>query len=329
MVKNSCNNKTVLITGAGGPAPMGMISVLRNWGYKIVAVDMAEKTPAFYLADAAYVVPPGGHSTFKNVLREICHRENVDAIVSVVDEELIHVAELERDGYQVIQPESDFISLCLDKYRCMNELRRHGIEAPETWLVGELPAQPVYPLLIKPIVGRGSRGIGILRSQVDLNDYLATTNYQSHELMIQEYIEGTEYTVSVIVWRDGVVQEVVPKEIICKQGVTRMAITRKNPKIDMQCRKIQEHFHANGPFNVQLRINSEGTPMIFEINPRFSTSITLTMAAGADELGGLLSQALFGRESFSFVGWNEGVVLLRGTLDSFVDESVFQKLKHL
>jgi len=90
------------------------------------------------------------------------------------------------------------------------------------------------------------------------------------------------------------------------------------------CKDIQKHFKADGPFNVQLVLDHEGEPWPFEINPRFSTSITLTNAAGVDELGGLLSQALFGRESYQFSEWQEGVVLIRHTTDQFITEAQFK-----
>jgi carbamoyl-phosphate synthase large subunit len=122
------------------------------------------------------------------------------------------------------------------------------------------------------------------------------------------------------------VQAVVPKEIISKVGVTRIAVTRRNVKIDAICRRIQKKLKANGPFNVQLVLDTQtNEPYPFEINPRFSTSTTLTLAGGIDELGGLVTQAIFGSKSFQFPdSWEEGVVLIRGTLDSFIDEKTYK-----
>jgi len=316
--------KTVLLTGAGGPAPAGMISVLRQWGYRTVAVDMLVHSPAFYLADAAYVVPAGNSPEFLPRLRQICEKERVDAVISVVDEELVAVLELEDIGVRVLQPQKAFVELCLDKHRCMNSLIDNDIPAPATWKVDSIPADASYPLFIKPITGRGSRGIGRIDSIDELPEFLKNSAYLPKQLMVQEFIDGPEYTISVIVWRDGEVQAVVPKEIISKVGVTRFAVTRHNEKIDYVCRKVQEKFQANGPFNVQLRLDKDGNPFIFEINPRFSTSITLTMAAGVDELGGLLSQALFGRASHQFSEWQEGVVMIRQTQDYFLSESEYR-----
>lgn len=316
-------HKTVLLTGAGGPASAGMVSVLRKWGYRIIAVDMRRYASAFYLADKAYVIPAGNSPEFLPALQQICDKESVDAIVSVVDEELPHTLEMEPRGVQVIQPRSEFVALCLDKYRCMAELRKIGINAPQTWLATEIAPDACYPLFIKPRIGRGSRGIGKVNSRDELKSFLATSAYPAEQLLAQEFLAGTEFTVSVVVWRDGEVQAVVPKEIISKVGITKLAVTRQNQRIHDLCITIQKQFAADGPFNVQLSLNEAGEPSPFEINPRFSTSITLTMAAGIDELGGLLSQALFGKKSHRFSGWKEGIVLIRHTTDQFMAEQEY------
>lgn len=321
---NSFSEKTVLLTGAGGPAPAGMIESLRRWGYRIVCVDMLPHSSAFYLADAAYVVPPGKSPEFLPRLRDICAKEKVNAVVSVVDEELPAVLALESAGIQVIQPRLEFVNLCLNKFECMRTLREHSIPAAQTWSVMDLPESAPFPLFIKPTIGRGSRGIGRVSSRQELDAFLSRSSYPGEELIAQPFLPGTEFTVSVVVWRDGEVQAVVPKEIISKSGVTKFAVTRKNQKIHDLCVQIQEAFRADGPFNVQLRLDAQENPIPFEINPRFSTSITLTTAAGIDELGGLVTQALFGREACRFGDWRDGVVMIRETRDRFISESEYR-----
>ncbi len=320
------SSKTVLLTGAGGPATAGMISVLRKWGYRVVAIDILPFASGFYLADRAYVVPPGNSLDFLPRLKEICLVEKVDAVISVVDEELPHVLALEAMGISVIQPRLAFVEFSLDKLRCMREMRAAGINAPQTWMVNELPKDVPYPLFVKPRVGRGSRGCGKVSSPAELQAFVADSNYEPDQLIAQTFADGVEFTVSVIVWRDGEVQAVVPKQIISKVGVTKAAVTRRNAKIEALTRDIQEHFKADGPFNVQLVLDRNGEPWPFEINPRFSTSITLTNAAGADELGGLLSQALFGRDSYRVSEWREGIVLIRHTTDQFISETEFKSV---
>lgn len=323
-MKKLTKGKTVLVTGAGGPAIAGMISVLRGWGYRIVTVDMLPYSPGFYLADKSYVVPPGDDPNFLDAMKKICINESVDAVISVVDEELKHVIELEELGISVIQPRLSFVNLCLDKYECMRELKKFGIGAPDTWLLNDLPRDVIFPLFVKPRIGRGSRGCRKVSSQVELELFIKTCGYCSDDLIVQSYLEGKEFTVSVVVWRDGKVEAVVPKEIISKVGITKLAVTRRNQKITDLCLKIQNSFTPNGPFNVQLALDSKGDPYVFEINPRFSTSITLTQASGVDELGGILAKAILDLDSYKFGDWKEGVVMVRHTLDQFIAEDEFK-----
>jgi carbamoyl-phosphate synthase large subunit len=208
----------------------------------------------------------------------------------------------------------------------MQQLKSAGISVPDTRLASGNLEEVDFPAMVKPRRGRGSRGIGVVRSQSELAQFLKTSPLTPDELIVQTYIDGLEFTVSVTVWRDGEVHAVVPKEIICKKGITHLAITRRNSRIDALCRAVQHSLYADGPFNVQLCVDkTSGTPFIFEINPRFSTTVSLTIAAGTDEIGSLISYATSKTEAMPFGEWREGVVLLRRTLDEFIDEADYKK----
>jgi len=315
---------TVLLTGAGGAALPIMMERLRKEGYRVLAADMDPHAVGLYIANSGFVIPGGKSPAFLPAIRRLCLQEKVDVIVPLVDEELIAVLELEEDGIIVLLPNLEFVATCLDKFLLMKQLQSAGIHAPATRLASNGPGEMSFPLVVKPRTGRGSRGLGIVNTEDELVIFLSASSYTRNELILQEYIDGLEFTVSVVVWRDGEVQAVVPKEIISKRGITHIAVTRRNPKIEELCRKIQKHLRADGPFNVQLRIDQNtGEPLPFEINPRFSTTISLTIAAGIDELGGVIAQAVGGREGYHFGDWEEGIVLLRKTLDQFIDENDF------
>ena len=315
---------TVLLTGAGGAVVPILIESLRKKGYRVLAADMDSNAIGLYIADQGYLIPGGLSQDFYPILKEICLKEKVSAVVPLVDEELIASLELEKEGVVVLLPKREFVAICLDKLILMQRLKAVDINVPKTCLVTDDYSEMHFPLIVKPRTGRGSRGVRIAESEQDLLSFIKASPYASQELLLQEYINGPEYTISVVVWRDGEVQAVIPKEIISKKGITHIAVTRRNFKIESMCCKVQEQLKADGPFNVQLRIDSvTNEPYIFEINPRFSTSISLTMAAGIDELGGLLFQAFNGKESYKFEKWKEGIVLLRQTLDSFIEEKDF------
>lgn len=314
---------TILLTGAGGAVIPGLIKHLQsNYGYRVLAADMDSYAIGFFWADKGFVIPPGNSPDFLPAIRRICRQENVNVFIPLVDEELVAALELESDGIPVLLPRRPFVEICLDKFALMHKLNAAKILIPDTHLACDDLSGVNFPAIVKPRTGRGSRGVGIVRSQKELTNFMTASPLKPEALIVQTYIDGTEFTVSVTVWRDGKVQAVVPKEIICKKGITRLAVTRHNFQIDRICRDIQEGLQADGPFNVQLRLNKDtGVPMPFEINPRFSTTVSLTIAAGVDEFGVLIEQAAGQADSQVKNNWREGVVLLRRTLDEFVDEA--------
>ncbi len=315
---------TVLLTGAGGAAIPGLIQKLHQSGYRVLTADMDPYAVGLYLADKGFIIPAGHSSEFLPALGRICFQEKVDAVVPLVDEELLSAITLEKKGVVVILPQREFIATCLDKFQLMHHLREVGIAAPETHLASNGMGNMQFPIVAKPRMGRGSRGVGIINSERDLITFLKNSPYQPEDLLLQKYIEGPEFTVSVVVWRDGNVKAVIPKEIIFKKGITHMAVTRRNEKIETLCKTIQSRLKPNGPFNLQLRIDAEtGKPLPFEINPRFSTTVSLTIAAGVDEIGGLIAQAIGHGTGEKFGNFREGLVLLRRTLDVFVEEADF------
>lgn len=313
---------TVVVTTAGSAPTAGTVQHLRGLGYRVVATDIDPSAPGLYLADRAYLVPPGGSEAFVPEIRGICLKEDAVAVVPLVDEELAPVAALADDGIAVLLPRPEFVAVCLDKFALMRRLAAAGLPVPRTALAAQWSGDPRPPLVVKPRTGRGSRGVTLSASAEELNRLLATGAGAGDRLVVQERIPGPEYTVSVVVWRDGEVQAVVPKEVILKQGVTRFAVTRRHERIAEVCRAVQRELRADGPFNVQLALDDRGEPRIFEINPRFSSTAPLTAAAGVDEIGGLLRQAVAGGPRLTD-DWCAGVVMVRRTADEFLEESRF------
>jgi carbamoyl-phosphate synthase large subunit len=317
---------TVLITGAGGAAVPSIVRNLRERrGYRVLVADMNPNTVGLYLADKGFVIPPGGSAEFLPAIRGICERERVDVVVPLVDEELLQATELESSSLHVIMPRRRFTRICLDKLYLMEVLADRGIPSPPTCGIHAVTDDDIkFPAIIKPRVGRGSRDVRVVRTLHEFIKVVAESTYSSSALIIQPYIVGTEYTVSVVVWRDGEVQAIVPKEIIYKHGITYSAVTRSNEQIDEVCRNIQSSMHADGPFNVQLILEKEsGHPYVFEINPRYSTTTTLTTEAGVDEIGGLIARVVDPHVPRLSNTWDEGVVLLRHSTDQFMPENRF------
>lgn len=316
-----------MVTTAGSAPTPGTILHLREQGFRVVATDIDPAAPGLYLADRGYLVPAGDSAAFLPRMRALCASEGAVAIVPLVDEELLPVGDLDGDGLSVMLPRPGFVASCLDKYVLMRELDAAGIGIPRTWAASEPPPADVVAeepggFVVKPRSGRGSRGVQIVGALADVPEAVAASGYGADELIVQERVTGPEFTVSVVVWRDGRVQAVVPKEVLLKQGVTKYAVTRHHAEVERTCRAVQSALRADGPFNVQLCLDAEGRPRVFEINPRFSSTAALTVAAGVDEVAGLLRQAVADGPRLTDT-WREGVTMVRRWTDEFISEEEF------
>ncbi|WP_052745732.1 ATP-grasp domain-containing protein [Allosalinactinospora lopnorensis] len=312
----------VLVTTAGAVGTAGKILGLRQHGHRVVATDCDPRSAGLYLADAAFTVPGGTSPAFLGRMRRICASENIQAIVPLVDEELLPVWELAAEGVEILLPHAEMVALCLDKLVLMETLAEAKVTVPHTRLATFGAGSLAYPLIVKPRAGRGGRGIAIARNRRELRDILARAG-DLGQWIIQEYVEGPEFSVSVVAWRDGQVQAVVPKEVVLKEGSSRYAISRRNPAITEICIETAHALDADGPFNVQLRLDSLGAPQVFEINPRFSGSSALTTAAGIDEINGLLAQALDTHQPPVTDNWQENVAMIRHPIETFVPADEF------
>lgn len=290
------NTRRVFITGAGGAGTIEIIRALRAKGrYEIVVADASPYSAGLPLADRGYVIPFGSSPEFRGHMRELLERERPAFMIPLVDEEIPIVHELVASEFNgevtVVAPRLEFCTSMLDKWQMYQRLSAQGLSVARTWLASEAKGKCEFPAIIKPREGRGSRGFAYLDSEKDLDAYLGEANLPADRYIVQERLLGAEYTTSVVVTLAGETLAVVPKEVLSKRGITQLGATRAVPAIERLGRDIQTKLRADGPFNVQLVLDKAGIPWVFEVNPRYSTTVALTLAAGIDEVDCVLRAA--------------------------------------
>ena len=81
---------------------------------------------------------------------------------------------------------------------------------------------------------------------------------------------------------DGRPLSIVPRErTVIRAGVSDRGRTVKSDALEALALRTAAAMRFHGPVNIQCRMRGD-VPVIFEINPRFSGGIPLTIAAGAD-----------------------------------------------
>ena len=198
------------------------------------------------------------------------------------------ILSLKKQKLLLLQPSLHFTKISLDKLKLCTELYERKINKFNTYKLKDYQDEFGYPIILKPRVGRGSRGVHIIRNEKEYKRILRK-NLDNNNFIVQKKTEGDEYTVSVIVNSKNDDYKIVPKKIILKKSFTRKAITEKNSNVIKKCKEVIKSFNPSGPFNVQCIANKKNVE-IFEINPRLSTSSTLTSAAGINEINTLVKK---------------------------------------
>ena len=259
---------------------------------KVVVCDVNPASPAVHVADRAFEVPLSDDPAYFDAVGAICVRHQIGLVVPTIDDEIPRFAAV-RDrfdaiGTQVAASPLDTALATTDKWETCRRLAAAGVAAATTWLPHELPGAPSFPLFVKPRSGRGSVLAFPARDAVELAFFL---RYVSTPV-VQEYLDGPEYTIDLLCDFAGLPLSVVPRErVVIRAGVIDRGRTVQDPRLidlALACARV---FRFAGPVNIQCRM-VDGSPKVFEINPRFSGGIPLTIAAGADFPAKLVDLAL-------------------------------------
>jgi carbamoyl-phosphate synthase large subunit len=249
---------------------------------RVLATDVNPWSPGVHLADAAYAVPLSNAPDYMLRILEVCRREDVDLVVPTIDDELpVFAAAADvfaKAGVRVVVSPLDTTLTCNDKVATCRRLRDAGVAAATSFLPDDLPAGLAFPLFVKPRNGRGSVGAYPVRTPRELEFFLDYV----HDPCVQEYLDGPEFTLDVLCDFAGEPLSVVPRErVVIRAGVIDRGRTVKDARLidlGLACARALQFV---GPVNIQCRMQ-RGVPTVFEINPRFSGGIGLTIRAGAN-----------------------------------------------
>lgn len=277
-------NQNLLVSALGGSLFPYLHECIKS-KYNITYVDSDHSLSNLYPELNFVPAPLVKDSSYKQFIIDIIRTREIGVYIPLIDEEIqiAHQIKSEIKDLILILPTYEFCKLCLNKYELMKKLESEKISFIPTYVIDDFLQSPIFPAIIKPIEGRGSRGVQLINSTYELEDYLRETPYQKNELLVQKYIEGVEFTVGVLANNLNNLISISSRKILQKKGITIRAINSQHPAIIESVNKISEIFNASGPYNVQLMLAND-VVYIFEINPRFSTTLVMSYASGISEI---------------------------------------------
>ena len=254
--------------------------------HKVIGVDTGELAPAKHFVDSFYKVPKWDDKEYVNTLLNICKKENVDMLIPLYEKEFILLCENREKFNEIdttlILSDKKIIEIFNDKWESYKFFIENNIDTPITYRKPEVKDLN-FPLIIKPINGAGSQNVFKVDNKKELNFFI---DYIENPI-IQEYIDGTEYTIDVLCDLKGNVISIVPRERIeVRAGEVSKGVTVKNKDIIEKtlelCNKLKmyENTKPIGPLTIQCIVDSNSNIKFIEVNPRFGGGVPLTFEAG-------------------------------------------------
>ena len=284
----------------------------------VVATDASELGPAIYEADKYYIVPHITAPGYIDVIIDICKKEQICGVLSLIDPELSLLAANEdrfkEVGTTVIGSSYELCEMALDKFQMYRWLVDHGYYCARSWLNKEQFYKAVeagevnYPVFVKPY--RGSASINI--SKVYVKETIDLLFAHTDGLMVQEFLNGQEIGVDVYI--DMISGEVVSmfakKKILMRAGETDKAVSFKDPVLFDLVEKFVLEAGFCGQIDIDL-FSIDGSYYISEVNPRFGGGYPHAYEAGCDHMKLILNNLNGVANKKNIGAYEEGIYMMK------------------
>ncbi|MDE6405107.1 MAG: ATP-grasp domain-containing protein [Lachnospiraceae bacterium] len=285
---------------------------------RVIATDCSNLAPAVYEADAFYLVPRITEPGYLEVVLDICKKEKVAGVFSLIDPELSLLAK-ERErflavGTTPVISDYELVETCFDKYRMFEMLRKMQIPTAkcyiekEAFFRAEEGGEISYPVFVKPVRGSASIHINKVGSKKEI-DVLCDLY---DDLMMQEYMDGTEFGADVYVdMISGKCTDIfVKKKIKMRAGETDKSVSFKDEKLFALIRDFVEECGFRGMIDIDI-FEIDGVYYISEVNPRFGGGYPHAYGCGVNMAAAVIRN-LDGQENEVRIGaYKEGVCMMK------------------
>lgn len=284
---------------------------------KIVATDASNLAPALYVADTYYIVPRIDAPNYLEVIINICVKEKINAVTTLIDPEIELLAKnrarFEEIGVEVLAPYTETAELCFDKLKMYQYLTAHGVPTPDTWgdytvaMAAIESGSLAFPVFVKPRTGSGSVGA----RKVDDADTLKKLCSADPTLIIQRFMDGVDLDADVYI--DTISHKAVSafskRKLETKIGGASKTISFKDEKLFEFIKQIVSVLKFNGPVDMDF-FYKDGVYYLSEVNPRFGGAYLHAYGAGVDFVK-LIKKNVSGKENLLVFGdYEDDIVMM-------------------
>ena len=232
------------------------------------------------------------------IINDLHLRVGVDSVIASDVESLAFLSKIRERMLAPVFPmaDADTLATLNDKWTFYKLCEAAGVAVPKSLSVGcraEFDVDVVehelgYPVIVKPVNSYGQRGISILRDRIQAEEWKKGCVDHDQPVIIQEYIEGTDWAISVFA-QDGVIKHwvswVCPSQLDLGYGVGRFLATEFRPRDDLftMTQKVITATGFSGVANFDARYDDQASRMkMLECNPRFFNRMSAARLSGLD-----------------------------------------------
>jgi len=267
-------------------------------------------------------VPRGDEEGFIDEIQRICILEDIDVILPQCTSELEPLAKakdtLKNQGTVVATSDYEAVVLANNKCALMRVAEEARVPIPEHGLARNFEeletlafklGYPEKPIVVKPPVSRGMRGLRIIDSKLERSNLFWTEKPSGIEvtlddlkfleksdwlspLLVMEHLPGREYSVDVLANAGHTVVAVPRSRDSLRSGITFTGSTDPVPELIEYAERLTARIGLSYAFGFQFKQDCEGQHRLIECNPRIQGSMFLTVGSGANIIYGAVKLAL-------------------------------------
>lgn len=305
--------KCLVFIGAG-KWQTGGIKASKSLGYKTIGFDGDHKAFGGEFCDQFFAVDVKDSEKIAHTLDEngICP----DGIIAYCSEIGMKTAAHLRERFNLPGPGVAMTDLLTHKDLQRKALRESGIDDVKCFEVSgpeqvpEVMKELSLPVIVKPTDSSGSRGVTKVERQAELMEAVtgAFTHSHSQKILIEEFIEGIEYTVEsfTVNGETSVIAVTEKQKLPRSRGTVSIALkspVNHLPSIKAAADKVRSYFkHINYPWGAghsEVMIRPDGEVKIIEIAGRgggFGVFEYLLPTLTGVDLAALICRAAVGEE---------------------------------
>ena len=275
----------ILVTGCGGDIGQSIGKILKSHPMfnRVIGCDISDEHAGKFIFDETLKISNCRDATYLPLLETIIKKHQIDLILPISEPELRFITEKQIQHSFLNKPlicaNLKAMEIGFDKFATAEFLKFSGLPYPETFIVGEM-RNAKLPLILKRRTGSGSKSIFLLKGINDFNFY----KNRYPEFIAQEFLnnENEEYTCGLFRSKKNEVRTIIYKRKLV-DSYSGYGVLAANGSIDALLVKIAIKLDLIGSINIQLRITDKG-PCVFEINPRFSSTVKFRHMMGFEDV---------------------------------------------